>query len=182
MSARDPEALLGYWFDPETVPRWFAVHDPAFDAEIIARYAAHYDDARSGGLDFWCETPRGTLAFVIVLDQIPRHLFRGSGRAFEADAQARAIVERAVARGHDKALASIERRFLYLPFMHSEAMADQDRSVALFQTIDDAEGLQAAEEHRRVIARFGRFPYRNAALGRATTTEEQAYLDAGDWP
>jgi uncharacterized protein (DUF924 family) len=182
MSARDPEELLGFWFDPETARRWFAAPNPALDAEIATRYAAHYEDARAGGLDFWGETPRGALALVIVLDQLPRHLFRDSGRAFEADAQSRAVAVRAVARGHDKSLAAIERRFLYMPFMHSEALADQERAVALFHAIDDAEGLKAAEEHRAVIARFGRFPYRNTALGRATTAEEQTYLDKGDWP
>ncbi|MGD9538507.1 MAG: DUF924 family protein [Alphaproteobacteria bacterium] len=182
MTARDPEALLGYWFNPATEKRWFAPPDAAFDAEIADRFAELYADARAGGLDYWRETPRGTLALVVALDQFPRHMFRGTARAFEADEEARAVADHAVALQQDRPLAPVERRFLYLPFMHSENLDDQHRACALFAALDDPEGLKAAEEHRAVIERFGRFPHRNAALGRASTPEEQAFLDQGAWP
>ena len=116
------------------------------------------------------------------LDQFPRHLFRDTARAFEADAQARAIADHAVTMKQDRHLAHIERRFLYLPFMHAESLADQRRACDLFAAIDDPLGLESAEEHRAVIERFGRFPHRNAALGRASTPQEQAFIDEGGWP
>jgi uncharacterized protein (DUF924 family) len=182
MTARDPEALLGYWFSPEVEPRWFGAPDPAFDAEIARRFGALYADARSGGLDYWLETPRGVLALVITLDQFPRNMFRGTARAFEADAQARAIADHALTLKQDEHLSSVERRFLYLPFMHSERLDDQHRCCALFKAIDDPQGLKSAEEHREVIERFGRFPHRNAALDRDSTAEERAFIEKGAWP
>jgi uncharacterized protein (DUF924 family) len=182
MAAHDPEALLGFWFSLETERRWFAAPDATFDAEIAARFGGLYADARASGLDYWRETARGALALAIALDQLPRHLFRGTVRAFEADEEARGVADRALALKLDKQLQPVERRFLYMPFMHSEALADQERCCALFGEIGDAEGLKAAEEHREVIRRFGRFPHRNAALGRVSTPEEEAYLDEGRWP
>jgi len=182
MTARDPEALLGYWFSPEVESRWFGKPDPAFDAEIARRFGTLYTEARSGSLDYWQETPRGVLALVIALDQFPRNMFRDSARAFEADAQARAIADRALTLKQDQQLAWVERRFLYLPFMHSERLDDQHRCCALFKAIDDSRGLKSAEEHRQVIERFGRFPHRNAALDRDSTAEERAFIEKGARP
>ncbi len=159
---------------------WFKV-DPAFDAEVAERFAALYESAARGGLEDWPEGPRAALALVILCDQFPRNLFRQSPRAFESDARALALARHAVERGFDQALTPIERQFLYMPFQHSEAADDQRRSVELFASIAHvAEGeksLAHAIEHREVIARFDRFPHRNAVLGRTSTPEEQAYLE-----
>lgn len=181
-----PPDVLGFWFgDDATVfrPRWFQ-RDDAFDEAIRARFGAAVDPAREGALDGWAETPEGSLALAILLDQFPRNLFRDTPRAFASDAHARAIARRAVLeRRHDLALHPVQRGFLYLPFEHSEAMADQELSVALFEGLrDHAPSRQPggvidyAWRHRAVIRRFGRFPHRNAALGRADTAAEAAYL------
>jgi len=116
---------------------------------------------------------------VIVLDQFPRNMFRGSARTFASDALARAAADRVIRRGFDRRVATQERQFVYIPFEHSEDPADQERSVALFRANDDAEALKWAELHADVIRRFGRFPHRNAILERATTPAEQTFLDSG---
>ena len=125
------------------------------------------------------ERPRRALALIIVLDQFPRNMCRGSARTFAADPAARAVADRALARGFDQNLALNERQFFYLPFEHSEALADQERSCALCRATGDAELLKWAELHADIIRRFGRFPHRNAVLGRTTTPDEQAFLDGG---
>jgi uncharacterized protein (DUF924 family) len=135
-------------------------------------------------LAFWREagperTADGALALVIVLDQFPRNMFRGDARSFAADPLARAAAERAIARGFDRQTALPDRQFFYLPYEHSEALTDQERGLELFRAIGDAEMLKWAERHADIIRRFGRFPHRNAVLGRAMTAEEQAFLDQG---
>jgi uncharacterized protein (DUF924 family) len=169
--------VLAFWLAAGH-ERWFE-HDDAFDAEIRARFAATYEDAAAGRLRAWEDEPRSALALVIVLDQFPRNMFRGSARAFETDALARAAAEHAIARGFDQKIAMPERVFFYLPFEHSEASADQERSVALIGATGDADLLKWAELHADIIRRFGRFPHRNALLGRTTTADEQAFLDGG---
>ena len=141
--------------------------------------------AKQGALDDWADTPHGGLALLILLDQLSRNLHRGTAEAFAADAKARAIARDMIARGFDQALTPVERMFVYLPFQHSEDLADQDASVRLFEalraTLDD-QTCDYALRHRDVIRRFGRFPHRNAALGRTNTPDEDAYLaepDAG---
>ncbi|EJW13295.1 hypothetical protein DUF924 [Rhodovulum sp. PH10] len=158
--------------------RWFA-KDDAVDAAIKARFAKACEDAAAGRLAAWEETPDGALALLLLLDQFPRNLFRGSRKAFDADPLGRAVADRAIARGHDRAFDNPLRRFFYVPFMHSEDLADQERCVALCQAAGDAEGVHHAEVHAAIIRRFGRFPHRNPLLGRVTTPEEQAFLDAG---
>lgn len=158
--------------------RWFK-HDDAFDAAIRERFASTYEEAAAGKLSAWENSPEGALALVIVLDQFPRNMFRGSARCFAADPLARAAAGRAIARGFDQATAMPERTFFYLPFEHSEALDDQERSVALFAATGDADSLKWAELHADIIRRFGRFPHRNAPLGRITTPDEQAFLDGG---
>jgi uncharacterized protein (DUF924 family) len=135
--------------------------------------------AASGALDHLQETAEGALALALLLDQLPRNLYRGDARAFATDAKARAVADAAIARGFDQALAPFKRWFLYLPFEHSEDLADQDRSVALHAALgpDHAVALKYAESHRAVIHRFGRFPHRNAVLGRASTAEELAFIE-----
>jgi uncharacterized protein (DUF924 family) len=172
-----PADVLAFWraVGPS---RWFK-KDPALDAEITTRFSALWREAAAGRLAAWEETPEAALALVIVLDQFPRNMFRGEARAFATDAIARAAAERAIARGFDQAVAASERLFLYLPFEHSENAADQERAVALIRAIGDAELTRWAEMHADVVRRFGRFPHRNSALGRLSTREEQAFLDAG---
>jgi len=158
--------------------RWFN-KDDAFDAEIRRRFLATHEAAAAGKLASWEATPEGALALMILLDQFPRNMFRGSARAFATDPQARAITAAALLRGFDGQVPADLRAFFYLPFEHSEDMADQDRGIALYTAAGDADGLKWAKIHREIIARFGRFPHRNAVLGRATTPDEQAFLDGG---
>ena len=184
-----PADILAFWFadGPDTFREAWFRRDDAFDAAIRERFGAAAAAARSGGLDDWAEMPDCALALLILLDQFPRNLHRGSAEAFASDAHARKIARDVVlAHRFDLALTPTERVFLYLPFEHSEAMADQDLSVALFEGLRDdprqakpGGTIDYAWRHRAVIARFGRFPHRNAALGRTSTPEEQAWLDAG---
>ena len=171
--------VLAFWFAPGREAQWFA-SSPEFDAEVGRRLHAPCLEAAAGRLAAWAADPRGSLALAILGDQVPRNLFRGTARAFAGDAAALAVAKSALARGQDKALAPPERVFLYLPFEHSERMEDQQRSVALFSSLGlGEEATDYAERHLKIIARFGRFPHRNRALGRATTAEEAAYLDGG---
>jgi uncharacterized protein (DUF924 family) len=158
--------------------KWFSKSD-AFDAEIRSRFLPTYEAAAAGHLGSWEDTPEGALALLLVLDQFPRNMFRADKRAFAADPLARQVADRAIARGFDQKFPPAERSFFYLPFEHSEQLADQERCIALFQVMGDAELLKWAELHTDIIRRFGRFPHRNAALGRTTTAEEQAFLDGG---
>jgi uncharacterized protein (DUF924 family) len=175
--------VLEFWFGPEPGrPRaeWFR-KDPAFDAEVGRRFGAMHAQAAAGGMEDWCDTVRGNLALVIVLDQFSRNLFRDDARAFAQDARARSCARAALARGDDLELSPVERQFLYLPFEHSEVAADQDIGVAKMRELEafeETRGLtQWAEKHRAIIQRFGRFPHRNRALGRASTPEETAFLE-----
>lgn len=168
--------VLDFWFAAATVKRWFA-RDPAFDAEVRKRLAGGYARAAAGELQDWRETAAGCVALCVLLDQVPRNLYRGHARAFATDAAGRAVARHAVERQFDRALPQTHRLFLYLPFEHSESLVDQDESVRLMgQLDDDPQWLDYAIRHRDVIARFGRFPHRNAALGRIDTAEETAFL------
>jgi uncharacterized protein (DUF924 family) len=171
------EDVLAFWLAAGH-ERWFE-DDAAFDGEIRERFAATYENAAAGLLSDWENSPNSALALVIVLDQFPRNMFRNSARAYAADPLARAVARRAIGSGFDQQTAMPERTFFYLPFEHSEEAADQERSVALMRETGDADSLKWADLHADIIRRFGRFPHRNAVLGRATTPEEQAFLDAG---
>lgn len=169
-----PDEVLAFWFDPDRQPLWFR-QSAALDRDVKKGFGPTYEAARAGSLAHWAQTPSGALALVIVLDQFPRNMFRGTARAFETGAAALDLARAAVARGDDRAVDAGSRGFFYLPFMHSESLDDQDRALALYQALGDEGGLKAAREHREVIARFGRFPHRNAALGRVDTAEEAAF-------
>jgi uncharacterized protein (DUF924 family) len=172
-----PADILAFW--REAGPqRWFA-RDDAFDATVRTRFLAVHDAAAAGLLAAWEDTADGALALLIALDQFPRNLFRGDARAYASDALARAVADRALARGFDLRFANPERRFFYLPFMHSEVLADQERCASLCAAAGDREGVDFALVHADIIRRFGRFPHRNATLGRATTAEEAAFLADG---
>lgn len=183
----NPTDVLDFWFLPTGAeghgqPRmvWFR-KDAAFDEEIRERFLPAVEASLAGELDQWAATPPGALALLILLDQFPRNLFRGSARAFAGDAQALRVADSVIARGWDRQMSGVERAFVHLPFEHSEALADQERSLRLFgQLAEESPGrkdyLDYAHRHHAVIVRFGRFPHRNAALGRESTLEEEAYL------
>ncbi len=177
MNPMDPRAqdVLGFWFrGDDRDPRWFR-KDDAFDREIRERFLPLYAQAARGGLSAWRESPLECLALVIVLDQFSRNMFRGTAQAFAADALAREAARRIVSQEWDRGMRAPERLFAYLPFEHSEHLADQDLSCELMKGFD-AEQVRYAERHRDIIRRFGRFPHRNAALGRASTAEEVEFL------
>jgi len=171
-----PAAVLAFWraAGPD---KWYE-KDAAFDAAIREKFLATYEAAATGRLA-WDVDTEGAFALLVVLDQFPRNMFRGSARAFAADPLARSVAVRAIERGFDQKIAVPQRSFFYLPFEHSEALADQERGVALNRASGDADALKWAELHADIIRRFGRFPHRNKVLGRETTPEEQAFLDGG---
>jgi uncharacterized protein (DUF924 family) len=171
-----PADILAFWRDAGP-DRWFT-RDDAFDAEVRDKFLATHEAAAAGKLPDWEETADGALALAIVLDQFPRNMFRGDARTFATDHLAREVANRALKRGYDQDVPEDMRGFLFLPFMHSEDMNDQHRCVELYRAAEDA-NLTYAEQHADIIRRFGRFPHRNAVLGRATTPEEQAFLDGG---
>ena len=170
MTAQD---VLGFWFVVDR-KAWFE-KNPAFDAEIRARFLPLYERAAGGELEAWRAEPASCLALVILLDQFPRNMFRGSARAFAADALALQAARHAVTLGFDRGLSADERTFLYLPFEHSESLADQVRGCELMRPLGD-EVYRYAVRHKEIIERFRRFPHRNAALGRASTAEEIEFL------
>ncbi|CAN5374256.1 DUF924 family protein [soil metagenome] len=157
--------------------RWFAKND-AFDADFKTRFESTHLAAAAGALDDWAGTGEGALALLVMLDQFPRNAYRGSARMFATDASALDVSRRATAAGLDQQVEPALRAFFYLPFMHSESLADQERSVLLNAALDD-NTQRFAVLHRDIVARFGRFPHRNAVLGRVSTPAEQAFLDEG---
>ena len=172
-----PEDIVAFWRDagPE---RWFK-KDEEFDRVLTERFVDLRGQAADGALDGWTDRADGSLATILLLDQFSRNMFRGSAEAFAADPKARAIADSAVRKGHDRAFDTHLRCFFYLPFEHSESLADQDRSVALVHELGDAEYLKYALLHRVIIRRFGRFPHRNAVLGRHNSPAEEAFLADG---
>ena len=169
--------MLSFWRESGS-EKWFK-KDAAFDDEIRRRFLEAYEAAAASQLAGWESTPTGALALIIVLDQFPRNMFRGNARDFAADPLARAVADRALTRGFDKKVDPAERQFFYLPLEHSESLAEQERCCALFRATGDAELLKWAKLHADIIRRFDRFPHRNAVLGRASTPEELAFLEAG---
>ncbi len=172
-----PAEILAFWRDAGP-DRWYT-RDDDFDAGVRERYLGLWQAAVAGELAFWETTDDGALALVIVLDQFPRNMFRGSAETYASDAPARDVARQAIDRGVDTRVDPTLREFLYLPFMHSEALADQIRCIALSQRAGLAESAKWAEHHAEIIRRFGRFPHRNHILGRTTTPDEQAFLDGG---
>jgi uncharacterized protein (DUF924 family) len=176
--------ILQFWFgdgsDPEHERRWFA-QDAGFDQACRTGFLADHQRAAGGELDNWKDSPLSALALILLLDQFPRNIFRGTPRAFATDSKALATSKDVVARGFDLALPPVRRSFIYLPFQHSENLGDQQESVRLFRKLAaehpaTAGYVEYAEHHMDVIRRFGRFPHRNAVLGRASTSEETEFL------
>jgi uncharacterized protein (DUF924 family) len=167
--------ILTFWFSERVKPLWFR-STPEFDTELRERFFDTWQAASAGELDSWRQTPEAALALVIVLDQFPLNMFRGRPESFSSADQALGVAAEAVEKGWDRELEKTQLAFLYLPFMHSENRGDQERSVALFEAAGLESNLRFARHHRDLIRRFGRFPHRNAILGRASTDEELAYL------
>ena len=172
-----PNDVISYWrhAGPE---KWFK-KVVAFDEAIRLKFESTHHRAARSEYDAWADTADGALALLILLDQFPRNLYRGSAHAFATDPKARAIAMAAIDRGFDKQVDPALRNFFYLPFEHAENLADQDSGLALSAEAGVEDNLKWAGIHRDIIARFGRFPHRNAALGRVTTPEEQDFLDEG---
>lgn len=175
MTALTDSSVLDFWFRDIQPAQWFKA-DPAFDAQIQVRFGGLHAQAVRCELFAWRARPQGRLAEIIVLDQFSRNLHRGDPRAFAADAQALALAQEAIAHGADQALTQQERIFLYMPYMHSESAAIQGVSETLFRANGLANNLDFALRHKAIIDRFGRYPHRNAILGRESTEEERAFL------
>ncbi len=171
----DASDILRFWFDEIEPAQWWRA-DPAFDAQVRARFGTVLAAATAGELHAWRATPAGRLAEVIVLDQFSRNIHRGTPAAFAADSMALALAQEAVAGGHDQALPVPQRAFLYMPYMHSESRAIHDIAEQLFATPGLETNRDSGLRHRAIIERFGRYPHRNAVLGRESTAEEIEFL------
>lgn len=167
--------IVGFWFETLSPEDWYR-KDLSIDAEIRNRFGGVYDELWSGVPPSYLDTPKGYLAAILALDQFPRNMFRDDPRAFATDAAALVLAKRAIADGVDLRLPPDQRAFIYLPFQHSEDQADQARSVELFTALGNPLNLDFALRHKAIIDRFGRFPHRNAILGRDTTQEEATFL------
>ncbi|MGC8203467.1 DUF924 family protein [Aliiroseovarius sp. PTFE2010] len=179
----DSAEILSFWLDEVGPEGWYNPPD-SLDAEIRDRFGAAYEQASDGAYSLWLTYASGALAYVILLDQFPRNMFRGQSKAFAADGIARTAAKAAIAKGWDLKIDAPARQFFYLPLMHSENLTDQDRCVRLvYERLADMgeENLRHARAHREVIRQFGRFPFRNDALGRPTTAEERRFLDEGGY-
>lgn len=178
LSTEHPDALklAKFWMEAGFA-KWFGGGD-AFDAECAA-FTPHYEIAKAGGCDDWQATALGSFALIVLLDQIPRNTLRGSAAQYAADDKALAVADAAVAAGHDQAFPMPYKNFVYLPYQHAEDLAVQERGLDLYRQAGDKEAYYWALLHADVIRRFGRFPHRNAMLGRDTTAAEQQYLDTG---
>lgn len=171
----DPGVVLSFWFEEIAPAQWWT-KSPAFDRVVAERFGALHRAASQCELAGWRATPEGRLAEVIVLDQFPRNMFRDDGRAFATDALALALAQTAVALGADRALDPQRRVFLYMPYMHSESPVVHETALALFETLGIADNLDYERRHKAIVDRFGRYPHRNALLGRPSTHEELEFL------
>ncbi|MEZ5770153.1 MAG: DUF924 family protein [Defluviimonas denitrificans] len=179
----EPEAIIEFWLHEVGEGGWYTAVDEV-DAEIRARFQPAWEAAERGEREFWLNGPRGSLAYMILTDQFPRNMFRGDPRSFATDARARAGARVAIDHGWDMAIPEPQRVFFYMPFEHSEDMADQDRSIDLMTRKMPEHGAEFglhARAHAEVIRRYGRFPFRNAALGRQSTPEEVTFLEKGGY-
>ena len=174
------QQILSFWFEETNPSQWFQKSDE-FDREISDRFLTDHNLGREGVYDGWKDGAKGCLALCILLDQFPRNMFRGSPQAFQTDEKALLIAKHAIAKGYDELLTPTQKRFVYLPYEHSENLNDQKTCVKLFEKIkdDDPQGYDYAVRHLKVIEQFGRFPHRNKALGRESTEEEIEYLENG---
>lgn len=170
------DEILDFWFAPVMVEKWFK-QDSDLDRQVRERLGALHENAAAGEFDNWRESAEGCIALVVLLDQVPRNIFRGDPRTYATDEAARAVARHALDRGFDGELTQAQRRMLYIPLEHSEALGDQELSVRLTNHLDeDPNWHKWALHHHGIIARFGRFPHRNGIMGRENTAEESAFL------
>lgn len=174
-----PRDILQFWFTEPARSCWFQ-STPEFDAQIRRRFEADWKMARDGKLREWESSWDGALALVIMLDQFPLNMYRGQPESFATEAQSRQVAQQVIDAGWDQEMTDEQKAFLYMPFMHSESLSDQDRSVALFAEAGLEDNLKWANHHREIVRRFGRFPHRNAILGRDSSAEEQAWLNSDE--
>jgi len=174
-----PDEIIAFWREAGS-DRWFT-KDEAFDQTCRDRFLPTYEAAARGDLNEWELTPDGALAVILLLDQFPRNMFRGTRAAYKTDPVALMAADRAIEKGFDMQVDPQFRRFFYLPFMHSESLRHQERSVALNEALGEEDSIKWARHHHDVIARFGRFPHRNHILGRETTPEEETFLQEDDF-
>jgi len=172
-----PDEIIAFWFDEAVKPLWFN-STPDFDNRIRQRYESLLQKALAGELDHWKQSAQGVLALVIILDQFALNMYRGEARSFAGEAKAREYAGYALQQDWDRDMTGEQRAFLYMPFMHSESLEDQDRSVALYEAAGLTENLKFALHHRDIVRRFGRFPHRNEILGRTSRPEEIEYLQS----
>lgn len=178
---KSPDEILTYWLDTLTPQQWYNSSD-ALDAEIRDTFGPTWERAQDGAYSLWLTYPTGALAYIILNDQMPRNMFRGQGKAFASDRAALAAAKAAIEKGWDMRIDPPARQFFYLPLMHSEGQTDQDRCVRLMcERLGADDNLLHARVHREIIRKFGRFPYRNEALGRSTSAAEQAFMEEGGY-
>lgn len=179
----NPDDILAFWLDEKGPEGWYSAAGE-LDQEIRDRFGEAYNRAREGALSLWLTYPTGTLAYIILLDQFSRNMFRDTSKAFATDGLARAAAKAGISRGWDLKIDEPARQFFYMPLVHSECLSDQDRAVRLIMTRMPETGagnLLHAKAHREVVRRFGRFPNRNAALTRETPAAEAAFLEQGGY-
>ncbi len=179
MEAMQAQDIIDFWFAADTRKLWFD-STPGFDAELRERFLSTWQRARDGELDDWMQSADGCVALAVVLDQFPLNMFRGSVESYSTEARAREVARTAIERGLDGGLQAERKAFLYLPFMHSEDLEDQRLALRLFDQPGLESNLRFARHHHDIVARFGRFPHRNAALGRDSSEEEIAYLNSDE--
>jgi len=172
--------IIEFWFSKKVAALWFKSTDE-FDAELKQKYETVWQQAADGLLDHWQKTPQGAIALVIILDQFPLNMFRGQGKRYSTEAKSREIAAYAIANGLDADMPLKHKAFLYLPFMHSEDLNDQQKSIDLFKAAGLDDNAKYAQHHYGVIERFGRFPHRNEELGRDSSEEEITYLKKAKW-
>ena len=173
--ATTPLDIINFWFSQEVKPLWFK-KSAEFDRQIKQRFYDTYQLAKTGALDDWRDVPQNALASIVVLDQFPRNMFRGTSQAFATDTKAVELTKYAIARNYQQYLTNEQQAFLYMPLMHSEDIADQDLCVELFTKLGRVDNLEFALKHQVIIERFGRFPHRNEILGRESTPAEKEFL------
>lgn len=170
-----PKEIIDFWFSEPMNKHWF-FSTPMIDALIKTRFENLWNQARDGKLSEWMDTPEGCLALTIALDQFPLNIYRDDSRSFETEEQSRDVARHAIKNGFDQKISKVELTFLYMPFMHSEDLSDQDYSVTLFEKASLKESLSFAKSHREIIRAYGRFPHRNRILGRTSSKAEILYL------
>jgi len=179
MSICNYQEIIDFWFDEEHKSLWFN-SNPLFDSELKEQFESTYTAACEGELSVWEQHPEGLLALVILFDQFPLNMYRGDVKSFATEDRSRDLADQAIEKGWDVKLSNEQKAFLYMPFMHSENLEDQDRGIALFEQAGLNENAKFAHHHRDIIHRFGRFPHRNSILNRENTDAEKNYLISGE--